>query len=145
VTAVGRRRSASGPVRAGHGDAGSGVVGTLGGFTAFLAFLLFAVQLLTNLYATSVVTSATYDGARQVAEADDATDTGARAAAERHVRALLGNYGDDAHFDWSGTTAEVVRLRVQIDNPSFLLRSLPADLPLQHVDRTAVVRVERPQ
>jgi hypothetical protein len=39
----------------------------------------------------------------------------------------------------------VVRLRVEIDNPSFLLRSLPADLPFQHIDRVAVVRVERTQ
>jgi hypothetical protein len=126
-------------------DRGSGLVGTIGGFTAFLAFLLFAVQLLTNLYATSVVTSATYDGARRAAERGGAVDVGVRTDAERHVRELLGAYGDDARFDWSGTTPTVVRLRVQIENPSFLLRSLPADLPFQNVDRTAVVRVEQLQ
>lgn len=127
------------------GDDGSGLVGTIGGFTAFLAFLLFSVQLLSNLYATSVVTSATYDGARIVAESGNAPDPAVRREAEAHVRDLLGAYGDDARFDWTGTTGEVVRLRVEIDNPSFLLRSLPADLPLQHIDRVAVVRVEQLQ
>jgi hypothetical protein len=126
-------------------DDGSGLVGTIGGFTVFLAFLLFSVQLLTNLYATSVVTSATYDGARLAAEGGHTLDESARNDVEHHVRDLLGDYGDAARFDWSGTTPEVVRLRVEIDNPSFLLRSLPADLPFQHIDRVAVVRVERTQ
>jgi hypothetical protein len=127
------------------GDAGSGLVGTIGGFTAFLAFLLFAVQLLTNLYATSVVTSAAHDGARRAAEHGGALEPAVRLEAERHVRDLLGDYGAGARFDWSGTTPDVVRLRVEIDNPSFLLRSLPADLPFQEVDRTVVVRVEQLQ
>lgn len=106
----------------------------------FLAFLLFSVQLLTNLYATSVVSSAAYDGARRAAEAGGGTDD--RRAAAEHVRDLLGTYGEDAELDWSASDAEVVRLRVRIDNPSFLLRSLPADLPFQRIDRTVEVRVE---
>jgi hypothetical protein len=126
-----------------RGDRGAGLIGTIAGFTAFLGFLLFAVQLLTNLYATSVVTSATHDGASLAARSDGRQlEASVRAHAEAHVRELLGGYGDEATFDWSGTDADVVRLRVRIDNPSFLLRSLPADLPFQQVDRTAVVRVE---
>jgi hypothetical protein len=126
-------------------DRGAGLVGAIAGMTAFLAFMLFAVQLLTNLYATSVVTSATYDGARRAAEtAGHHDDPAVRREVEQHVRDLLGAYGQDAAFDWRGSSDEVVRLRVRIDNPSFLLRSLPADLPFQEVDRTAVVRVEQP-
>jgi hypothetical protein len=126
-----------------HSDAGAGLVSSVAGITVFLAFLLFSVQLLTNLYATSVVTSAVHDGARRAAEAGTGPDD--RRAAEAQVRALLGAYGDEARLDWAGTDADVVRLRVQIDNPSFLLRSLPAELPFQHIDRTATVRVERPR
>lgn len=127
-------------------DEGAGVVGAAAGFTAFLAFLLFAVQLLSNLYATSVVTSATYDGARLAAEAGDhALDPGHRHQVEQHVRDLLGDYGNGADFDWSGSDTQVVRLRVSVDNPSFLLRSLPAELPFDTVDRTATVRVEQLQ
>jgi len=130
--------------RAGTGDRGSGMVGTVAGLTVFLAFMLFSVQLLTNLYATSVVTSATHDGARRAAQANgDHLDPGVRRDTENHVRSLLGTYGNDATFDWSRSDTDVVRLRVQIDNPSFLLRSLPASLPFQQVDRTAEVRVER--
>jgi hypothetical protein len=133
-------------VRRARGDAGSGVVGAIAGLTAFLAFMLFAVQLLTNLYATSVVTSATYDGARRAAEAGgEHAEPAVRRDVEAHVRDLLGAYGDEASFDWSGSTDEVVRLRVVIDNPSYLLRSLPADLPFQRVDRAATVRVEVPR
>lgn len=127
-----------------RGDRGSGLVGTVAGLTAFLAFLMFSVQLLTNLYATSVVTSAVQDGARRAAQADGAHhDSGVRRDAEDHVRGLLGAYGTDATFDWSASDPDVVRLRVRIDNPSFLLRSLPATLPFQTVDRTAEARVER--
>lgn len=134
------------PAIRGAGDRGAGAVSTIAGFTAFLAFLLLAVQLLTNLYATSVVTSATYDGARLAAESDGGhLDPGVRRDIEGHVRDLLGDYGERASFDWSGSDAEVVRLRVEIDNPSLMLRSLPADLPFTHVDRTATVRVEQLQ
>lgn len=127
-----------------HGDEGSGLVGTVAGVTVFLAFLLFAVQLLTNLYATSVVTSAAYDGARQVAEAGSGAEGAAgRSAAEDHVRSLLGGYGERVRFDWSGTDDDVVRLRVTAENPTFLLRSLGGRLPFTDMDRTVVVRVER--
>jgi hypothetical protein len=102
--------------------------------------------LLSNLYATSVVTSATYDGARLAAQAGpDALSPGRRQQVEHHVRDLLGTYGDDVDFDWSRSDADVVRLRVTVDNPSFLLRSLPASLPFDTVDRTATVRVEQVQ
>lgn len=125
-------------------DRGAGVIGTVGGLTAFLAFLLLATQLLVSLYATTVVTGATVDGARLAAEAPAGpADLVVRRDVEAHVRDLLGRYGDDARLDWSGTTADVARLRVRIDSPSFVLRALPADLPFDHIDRTAVVRVER--
>lgn len=131
------------PLARATGDRGSGLIGTVAGLTAFLGFVLFAAQLLISLYATTVVTSAVDDGARLAAESDAGPlDAGVRRTVEAHVRGLLGRYGDDARLDWSGSTADAVRLRVRIDSPSFLLRSLPADLPFDHIDRTAVVRVE---
>ena len=46
-------------------DRGAGLVSAVAGVVAFLAFLFFAVQLLYNLYATSVVTATAYDAARE--------------------------------------------------------------------------------
>ena len=55
--------------------------------TVFLTLLLFAVHLVLNLYATSVVTAVAFDAARVVAGSE-----GGRAAevvAEREARAVL--------------------------------------------------------
>lgn len=141
---MGRPDGRSGLVRPSVAEQGSGVVSTVAGVTVFLAFLLFAVQLLTNLYATSVVTGAAYDGARTVAEAAGDGEGGvARSEAEDHMRSLLGRYGERVSFDWRGTDGDVVRLRVTAENPTFLLRALGGRLPFTEIDRTVVVRVER--
>jgi hypothetical protein len=131
-------------------DRGTGLVSTIAGVTVFLAFLLFSVQLLLNLYATSVVSDVAYDGARSVAgyEIQAGGDTAVRremAVQERRMRRLLGGYQRRVAFDWSGTTADSVRLRVRAENPTMLLRSLGGRLPFTSIDRTVVVRVERLQ
>ena len=131
----------------GHGDAGGGLIGTIGGVTVFLALLLFAVQLLVNLYAASMVTSAAYEGAREVAgarvdHADPIAMADARDRAEAHVRDLLGHAGAKATFDWSQSTPERVALRVRADAPRFLWPGLRGDLGFDHLDRTVEVRVE---
>lgn len=128
-------------------DRGAGLVGLIAGVSVFLAFLLFAVQLLTNLYATSAVTTACWDGARQVAGARiDHTDPDvvahAERAAEARVRAEVGRFGERLAFDWSGTDDDVVVLRVRGTTPRFGLPGLTAPVGFDRVDRQVRVRVE---
>lgn len=101
--------------------------------------LLFTMQVLLNLYATSVVTSVAYDAARQVAGSDGGP--GAVAAAEDHARRLLGRFGARVTFDWASTTEDVV-LRVRGRVPSVLMSSGTV-LALGDIDRTVRLRAER--
>jgi hypothetical protein len=119
--------------------------------TVFLALLLVAVQLLWNLYATTVVSAVAFDAARVVAGSgptgggapDDAAAR--RAVAESAARRLLGRYGRRVTFDWSGSDDDTVALRVRADNPSFVVRAWAGSLGFDHIDRTVRVRVERLQ
>ena len=131
---------AGGPVEVGC-QRGTGLISTAVGVTAFLGFLFLAVQLLFNLYATSVVTADGYDAARQVA-ASQAVGGSSTAQAEAKARARLGSYQSRVHLDWSGTNDEVVRLRIRADNPHLLGFGV-TDLAFTHIDRTIEVRVER--
>lgn len=114
----------------------------------FLVFLLFAVQLLIGLYGRSVVTSTAYDGARAVAGArvdhdDPAAVTAAQATAVDRMRQQLGEVGSRATFDWSGTDADTVVLRVEADNPRFSIPGFTGPLLTDHIDRTVHARIER--
>lgn len=111
------------------------------GFSVFLVMLLFAVQVLFNLYAASVVTAVSYDAARRVAGSDGGTAH--IADAEAQARQSLGRYADRVTFDWSATSPEEVVLHVQSDNPSVLLPVLRGPAALDKLDRTIRVRVER--
>jgi Flp pilus assembly protein TadG len=122
-------------------ERGGGPVSMWIGFSVFLVMLLFAVQVLFNLYATSVVTAVSYDAARRVAGSDGGT--GGMADAEAQARQSLGRYASRVVFDWSGTTDEEVVLRVQTDNPNVLLPVLAGPAALDRLDRTIRVRVER--
>ena len=123
------------------------MISSVVGVTAFLTLLLFAAQLALNLYATSVVTAAAFDGARIVAGADGGRD--AEVDAERHVRDLLGGYERRGalglawnYRDTDGLAGpDVVALTVTADHPTRLLRLVP--LPFQHVVRTVTVRIEQ--
>lgn len=124
-------------------DRGTGVISTLAGVTVFLLLLFFAVQLLTNLYATSVVTSATDDAARRAATHGHPPSPTELADAEEAARALLGRYGQGATFDWGASDADVIRLRVEIRNPRFV--PLIPLVGLDEIDRTVTVRIEEPR
>jgi hypothetical protein len=100
------------------------------------------VQLLVNLYATSVVTSATYDAARKVATADDPSDPGVQAEAESQAREVLGGYAERVEFTWTVDT-DVVRLHVHAVNPRFVLPVVGGAVGFETIDRTVQVRVER--
>lgn len=138
------RPPGSGPRR----DEGQSLVGALAGVGVFLGFLFFAVHLVVGLHATSVVTAHAYDAARRVAAADiDHADplavTTAQRRAEADVRAALGRYSSRVEpFDWSGTDAEAIRLRVRAESPSFLVL-VDGVLGVEEIDRTVTVRVER--
>lgn len=129
-------------------EGGQSLVSSVAAVAVFLGFLLFAVHLTINLYAKSTVTSHAYDAARRVARADiDHDDPGAvgraQSLAEGDARASLGDYAERIEaFDWSGTDADVVRLRLKVRNPSFLIFGGSA-LGVETIDRTVTVRVER--
>ncbi len=122
-------------------ERGGGPISLWIGFSVFLVMLLFAVQVLFNLYAASVVTAVSYDAARRVAGSDGGTSY--MAEAEEQARQNLGRYGSRVTFDWSATSAEEVVLRVRSDNPSVLLPVLAGPAALDRLDRTIRVRVER--
>lgn len=133
-----------------RGDAGASLVATSAGVLVFLVFLLFAVQILIGLYGRSVVTSAAYDGARSVAGArvdhdDPVAVERAQAAATARMRQQLGDVGSRASFDWSGSDADTVVLRVEADNPRFAFGGMTGPLATDHIDRTVRARVERPR
>ena len=122
-------------------ERGGGPISLWVGFSGFLVMLLFAVQVLFNLYAASVVTAVSYDAARRVAGGDGGESYVAEA--EEQARQSLGRYSEKVTFDWSGTNAEEVVLRVQSDNPSVLLPLMAGPAALDRLDRTIRVRVER--
>lgn len=122
-------------------ERGSGIISTWIGFVVFLGTLLFAVQVLLNLYATSVVNAVAYDAAREVAQADGSP--AARTGAENRAKTLLGKWGEQATFDWSGSTADDVVLRVRGSVPGVLLPALQRPTPFSAIDRTVRLRVER--
>jgi hypothetical protein len=126
---------------------GAGLFGTIAGVTVFLAFLTVAVQILMNLYSASVVTSAAYDAARQVAT--DGTgpplDDAAKARAEEYARSLLGSVGDHTDFTWIEDDPAVIQLRVVARPPRFLLPVVDGAFGLDVIDRTVTVRVEEVQ
>lgn len=126
--------------RARRDERGGGPLSTWFGFLVFLVLLLFAVQVLFDLYAASVVTSISYDAARRVAAA--AGDPSAVATAEADGRRSLGRYQSRVTFDWM-VDADVVVLRVHAHNPLFLLPPIAGPVAFAELDRTVRVRVER--
>ncbi|MDP8976594.1 MAG: hypothetical protein M3N28_09595 [Actinomycetota bacterium] len=135
-------RSAADPDGVGPDERGAGVIATVAGVTVFLVLLLFAVQTLVGLYATSVVTAATYDAAKVLAGADAGDSAVGRVNAEAGARSQLGRYGHKAAFSWEND-AETVRLRVQAPRPTLLPHSLVRGVGLSDIERTVTVRVER--
>ena len=122
------------------GERGGGVLSAWFGLVVFFTLLLFAVQVLYNLYATSVVTSVSYDAARRVAAARG--DPSAVGQAEAAARDALGSYAGRVTFTWA-VDGEAVVLRIQAHNPSFLLPPAAGRLAFSDLDRTVQVRVER--
>lgn len=122
-------------------ERGAGPISAWIGFTVFLILLLFAVQVLYNVYATSVVTAVASDAARRVAGA--AGGPHSVSVVEGEARRSLGRYGERVSFDWSATDDDFVVLRVRATNPGFLWSPFDQPLAFDEIDRTIRVRVER--
>lgn len=128
-------------------ERGTGLIGSVAGVTVFLALLTVAVQVLVDLYQTSVVTAAGYDVARAVAAGPDQPPSARELlAAESRFRALLGTAGDDAAVEWEvDEGAGVLRLHVVVPTRRFLLPVVAGSLGLDEIDRTIAVRLEELQ
>lgn len=127
-------------------EVGSGLVGTLVGVAVFAILLLTATNVLLHLHAASVVTAVAFDATRTVAGAGGEAPGAApidRAGATRAARALLGPAGGRAVFDWSGSDARTVRLRIETPGPHLLPGAVLRSVGLARISRTAVVRAER--
>jgi hypothetical protein len=122
-------------------ERGGGPISIWIGFLVFLSMLLFAVQVLFNLYATSVVTAVTFDAARRVAGSEGGF--GSIPQAEQDARQSLGRYSSRVSFDGYGTNTEEVVLRVRAVNPSFQIPGIGGPAAFDSIDRTIRVRVER--
>ncbi|MEM9203760.1 MAG: TadE/TadG family type IV pilus assembly protein [Actinomycetota bacterium] len=121
------------------------MIGVTAGILVFLLLLFAAVQILFNLYATSMVTSAAHEAARDVAGYDSATDRCAAVAdAEAGFIEALGSYGRDgyARLTWNCAGPDVVSVQVTANHPTVLPARMAGLLSLGQVDRTIVVRVE---
>ena len=125
-------------------DRGAGLLSTSFGILFFLGFLFFAVQLLFNLYATSVVTSVTHDAARYVATIGHPATQADMDAAEARAKQDLGDYAKNVRFEWDAySNPDVIRLRVIAQNPRFLGPVIDTFVGFDVIDRTVEVRVEQ--
>ena len=121
------------------------MIGTSAGFLVFLLLLFAAVQILFNLYATSMVTSAAHEAAREVAGYAVAADRCAAIAdAEAGFVESLGEYGRDgyAFLTWNCTDPDVVTVQVVANHPTVLPARMAGLIDLGRLDRTIVVRIE---
>lgn len=123
-------------------ERGAGVFGTAFGLLVVLVLLLFAVQVLQDLYATSVVTGAAHDAARTVAGYDSADDRSAAAVeAELLLRSRLSGYdAGRLELDWR-LDDDTVSLTVRARHRTVWPRALDP-MGLGTTERTVTVRTE---
>lgn len=133
--------------RSSNTEAGSTLIGALGGVSIFLVLMFFAVHLVLNLYGTSVVTAAAFDAARLRAGGSGVAVS--EAEAEGVLVNLLDGYASAGQLEvfWSYPDADgdgevdLVALRVVATHPGAPLSGVA--IPFQHIDRTISVRQER--
>ena len=111
----------------------------------FLIMLLAAVQVLFNLHADSMVTSAGFEAARVVAGFDRAADR-CRAvdAGDRRFREALGRFGaaGSIRLDWTCDDPDQVKLAMAAEYPTVLPPFVRGLTGLGRLERTITVRVE---
>ena len=119
-------------------ERGGGLLGTALGLGVLVTLMLLAAQVLTHLYATTVVEAVVYDAAAQAAGAAGDLET-----AEAAARESLGPFGAEASFDWSASTPEEVVLQVVVPRAQTLSTRTTGDLGLGTIRREARVRIEQ--
>jgi len=136
------------PDRPDDGERGSGLIGTSAGFLVFLLLLFAAVQVLFNLYATTMVTTAAHEAAMKVAGFDASPDRcSAVPAAEASFFESLGQYGREGHvtLTWTCNNPQRVIVKVIADHPTVLPEAVAGLFGLSHMSKTIVVRAEAKQ
>ena len=129
-------------------ERGAGLIGTSAGFLVFMLMMLAAVQILFNLYATSMVTAAAHEAAREVASIDAVSTAGNRCAAVASAEAAftrsLGEYAAAGHatLQWTCNNPDVVRVRVLAEHPTILPARFAGLSSLTSLDRTIEIRTE---
>ncbi len=134
---------------------GEGLFSTVFGLMLFLLLLLFAVQVTTHLYATTVVTTAAFDAARLVSGQQvlgssvgaPTTDCPAPAAAEidranAHLASLLGGLWEVDAADWTGTDASRVTVEVTVQTPARVIGGVASVAGLDQISRTVTLQRE---
>lgn len=117
-------------------ERGSGIFSMAMGLLFFFSFLVFAVNVMYNLYATSVISSLALDAAHDVAERNGSSPGEAEAEFREHV-------GGDVDF-----SIVVLGDTVQVDvrwETNALLPQLGDARALGVLDRSFEVRIEEQQ
>jgi Flp pilus assembly protein TadG len=117
-------------------ERGSGILSMSLGLLVFFALLVFTIQVMYNLYATSVITSLALDAARDVAERDGLSVAEAEAEFRDHV-------SGEVAFDIV-VIGDTVQASVQWETRS-LFPSINDARAFGVLDRTFEVRVEEQQ
>lgn len=138
-------------VRANVGEEGHSLISSLFGVLLFLVLLLFAVQVTTHLYATTVVTTATFDtarlvsGSRSLATGQVAPQVAACLApgedelrrANDHLAGLLGAlWSEGGTADWAATTSDRVAVTVSVPTPARIIGGIGVVAGLDRITRT---------
>lgn len=118
---------------------GVGLVSSLAGVFVFLAFLLFAAQILVHLFTTSYVNAAAFDAARLASGSGDVSP----GAAAEHGSRVLGPFGARSDFEVT-KDADQVTVRVRGESPALLPRVFGRIIGAESIDRTVILRRERP-
>lgn len=122
-------------------ERGAGVLSMAMGTVMFLIMLVFAVNLLFNLYTTSVVSSLAIEAARDVAEFDGSPDnTAAIAAAEADFRSRVSGATDFEIVVTGGNVVASIKWESNSLFPAF-----GDGRAFGTIDRTFTVRVEEQQ
>ena len=117
-------------------DRGAGILSAALGLVFFFALLVFVVQVMYNLYATSVITSLALDAARDVAERDGISANAAEAEFREQVNG-------DVVFDIA-VDDDVVQVSIEWQTRS-LFPSVSDARAFGVLDRTFEVRREEQQ
>jgi len=126
-------------------ERGSGLIGTSAGFLVFLLLLFAAVQIMFNLYATTMVTTAAHEAAMKVAGFDASSDRCAAVpAAEAAFVDSLGQYGRAGHatLTWTCNDPQRVIVRITADHPTMLPKAVAGLFGLSHMSKVIEVRTE---